>query len=85
MERAIFSPSIKVPYKDEPLERLLSEINKSRAETKFSPYSFSRLNLDLKKIGKSHKNWDRNIWIASVLDATNPAKTYFWRLKELKK
>lgn len=71
-------------YKDTYLDKLLNVINESRKGTQYPVYTYARLNKELKKLGKSKKNWDRNIFIGSVLDAKNPAKFYFWKLKELK-
>jgi hypothetical protein len=67
----------KAARKDTPLDKLLSVLNESRAEVKLKPMTYARLQSMLAKIGKSKKNWDRNIWIASVLDRKN-ASAYFW-------
>lgn len=77
MERAIFTVPKKQQFKDEYLDRLLSLLNESRETVGLPKITYARLNLMLKKVEKSKKNWDRDVWIANVLDAKNPAK-YFW-------
>jgi hypothetical protein len=68
---------------DEYLEKLLNILNESRKDTKYKPITYPRLNMMLKKLGKSKKNWDRNIFIGSVLDAPNPSKYFWWKFKNL--
>jgi len=70
--------------RDDYLDKLISVLNESRAEAKLPPLSYSRLQMMLKKIGKSKKNWDRNIFIGSVLDASNPSKFFWWKFKNVK-
>ena len=76
MEKAQFQIT-EQKYKDVQLDKLLQALNLSREGTKYKPITYARLNKMLQKVGKSKKNWDRNVWIANVMDAQNPAK-YFW-------
>lgn len=85
MIKPTFIPSvIDSPFKDEPLEKLLAVLNVSRELVKLPKITFSRLNMMLKKMGKSKKNWDRNIFIASVLDRKNAALYFWWVIKSQK-
>lgn len=82
MEKANFLFKEKSSYKDEYLEKLLAVLNEDRDGVKYKKLTFSRLNLMLKKLGKSKKNWDRDIFIGSVLDASHPSKFFWWSLKK---
>lgn len=74
----------KVPehYKDEYLERLLAVLNEDRDGVKYKKLTFSRLNLMLKKLGKSKKTWNRDIFIGNVLDSKSPSKFFWWVIKQ---
>lgn len=76
---------VKTTIKDKYLDDLLSVINTCRIEAGYKPYTYPRLQKDLQKLGKSKKSWDRNIYIASVLDSKNPCSRFFWDLKQVKK
>lgn len=83
MEKPEFKLS-KEKYKDIYLDSLLKAINLGREGTKYKPYTYARLNKDLQKLGKSKKNWNRDIFIGSVLDNSNPSKYFFWYIKTYK-
>lgn len=68
--------------KDDYLDKLLSAVNLGRPEKGLKLISYGYLNLLLKRLGKSKKNWDRNIFIGNVLDAQNPGAFFFWSLKQ---
>ena len=67
-----------VSKKDEPLEKLLAVVNEGRGTKKYPLIDYPRLNKMLMKLGKSKRNWDRDIFIASVLDRGVGATKYFW-------
>lgn len=69
-------------YQDEYLNKLLAVLNESRKDTKYKPLTFARLNMLLQKLGKSKKNWSRDIFIGNVLDARNPSKFFWYSLKK---
>lgn len=77
-EKAVFVPSVQ-KYKDEPLEKLLAVLNEQRDGVKYKKLTFARLNKMLQTLDKSKKNWSRDILIGNIMDAKNPAK-YFWFL-----
>lgn len=83
----MIKPEFKLPskekYKDTYLDNLLHAINLGREGTKYKLVTYARLQKMLLKVGKSKKNWSRDIWIANVLDSKNPA-TYFWYLLKKK-
>lgn len=63
--------------KDVYLDKLLLVVNEGRGTKQYPLINYARLQLMLQKVSKSKKNWDRDIWIANILDAKNPT-TYFW-------
>jgi hypothetical protein len=68
--------------KDVYLDKLLAVLNEGRAEMKLKLITYARLQMMLKKVGKSKKNWDRDIFIGNVLDSKNPAKYFWWKIKQ---
>lgn len=82
MEKAKFQISPKQKYKDKKLDSLLSVLNENLGDnTKYKKVTYARLNMLLHKFGKSKKNWDRDIFIGNIMDAKNPAKFFWWKLK----
>ncbi len=78
-------PEKKKGYKDEYLERFLDVLNEARLDTKYSPLTFGRLNMMLKKFGKSKRCWDRDIFIGGVLSADNPSRCFWGKYRKLDK
>lgn len=82
MDKPIFNISDKSKYKDIYLDNLVNALNENREGTKYKKLEHARVNTMLKKLGKSKKNWDRDIWIANVLDSKNAAKYFWWKIKQ---
>lgn len=85
MEKALFTLPEKKKYKDIYLDNLLNAINADRIGTKYKPITYARLQSMLQKLGKSKKNWSRDVFIGSVLDRPNPSKYFWWVMKMDKK
>lgn len=71
----------KINKRDEPLEKLLNVLNSGRTEKGYKALSYAGLVSILKRVGKSKRGWDRNIFIANVLDAKNPGSYFWWAIK----